>query len=250
LFNIGYSSFHFCNLKSLIFNLNTPHLFSEYFVIQKRISTGTPMTVISRRFTLNALKYSMLFLCCSGNKKTSDISSSHYITRRCAVLHTIKSNRIGRYALGITVMTTLLLCSAGTLVTGETGSNTITFTGKEDHHITLSEASQLTFNFRMQAGPNAVLGGFFGKEAILAILAQDGAVGLRYYYGLDEDGKPHIILIGVDKEGNDMVDGLLAQRSVVCPPIFAKEHVLNSPAAAKPYTVVLRNPRLLSQKPY
>jgi hypothetical protein len=88
----------------------------------------------------------------------------------------------------------------------------------------------------MQAGPGTILGGFFGKEAILAILAQEGAVGLRYYYGMDENGKPHVILIGVDKEGDDMTEGLLAQRSVVCPPICAKENVLNSPSPENQYT--------------
>jgi hypothetical protein len=103
------------------------------------------------------------------------------------------------------------------------------FTGQEDHHITLSDAATLTFNFRMQAGPDAVLGGFFGKQAVIAILSQEAAVGLRYYYGLDDQGQPHLVLVGVDKNGDDMQHGLLAQRAISCPPCCARANELNSP---------------------
>ena len=148
----------------------------------------------------------------------------------------LQTDKSTLFFLGLVIIASVLLIGHNTLLTKESGSKTSTFTGKEDHNITLAEASDLTFNFRMQAGPNAVLGGFFGKDAVLAILAQEGAVGLRYYYGLDETGKPHIILIGVDQEGNDKTEGLLAQRSVVCPPICAQENELNSPSPENQYT--------------
>ena len=138
------------------------------------------------------------------------------------------------------VVMSIILFNHSVLFTKENPANTPVFTGNEDHQITLAEASELTFNFRMQAGPGAITGGFFGKEAVLAILAQEGAVGLRYYYGVDAQGKRHIILIGVDRNGNDMTDGLLAQRSVVCPPACARDNELNSPSPQTQVSSVLK----------
>ncbi len=105
----------------------------------------------------------------------------------------------------------------------------ITFTGKEDHSISLEDASKMTRNFQLHAAPDQIVGGFFGKDAVLAIISQEGAVGLRYYYGLDDEGTPHIILIGVNVDGNDMIDGLLAERATKCPPHCFESNDLNSP---------------------
>ncbi len=105
----------------------------------------------------------------------------------------------------------------------------VKFTGKEDHSITLEEASKLTSNFRNQAEPDQIIGGYFGREAVLDILLQEGCVGLRYYYGLDDDGVPHIVLVGVDEEGNDMTSGLLAERAFACPPLCSEANELNAP---------------------
>ena len=108
----------------------------------------------------------------------------------------------------------------------------VTFTGKENHSISLEDASKMTRNFQLQAAPDQIIGGFFGKDAVLAIISQEGAVGLRYYYGLDDEGTPHIILIGVNADGNDMTDGLLAERALRCPPSCAESNDLNSPLLA------------------
>jgi hypothetical protein len=37
------------------------------------------------------------------------------------------------------------------------------------------------------------------------LLAQPGVEGFRYYHGLDAKGNYRIVLVGVDKEGNDIV---------------------------------------------
>ena len=105
----------------------------------------------------------------------------------------------------------------------------VTFTGKENHSISLEDASKMTRNFQLQAAPDQIIGGFFGKDAVLAIILQEDAVGLRYYYGLDDEGIPHIILIGVSADGNDMIDGLLAERAAACPPHCPEFNDLNSP---------------------
>lgn len=110
------------------------------------------------------------------------------------------------------------------------------YNGKEDHSITLPEAASLVHNFQNQAEPNAVIGGYFGGEAVLNILNQEGAVGLRYYYGMDNGGTPHIVLVGVDADGNDMMEGLLAERAAACPPFCGEMNEFNPPQTLAKYS--------------
>ena len=44
----------------------------------------------------------------------------------------------------------------------------------------------------------------FERAAFDKILAQDGCVGVRIYYGMDDDLQVKLILIGVDKNGQDI----------------------------------------------
>ena len=91
------------------------------------------------------------------------------------------------------------------------------FTGKEDHTITLADAMFFMQEFRATAEQTEPLGGYFGGEAVQEILAQKDAVGLRYYYGKNED-KRIVILVGTDAQGNDMWSGKLAEYALSCPP--------------------------------
>ncbi len=100
--------------------------------------------------------------------------------------------------------------------------------GNEDHSISLSDAVELTGNFQKQATPEQVIGGYFSREAVLSLLEQEGCIGIRYYYGLDNEGTPHIVLVGVNAEGNDMIDGLLRERSFKCPPFCADPNEINT----------------------
>jgi hypothetical protein len=101
------------------------------------------------------------------------------------------------------------------------------FTGRENHTITLAEASAWTKNYR-RANPNAVKGHFFGKDAIAAILAQENCVGMRIYYALDTAGVKQLVIVGVTEAENDLYNGLLAERSIQCPPNCGDGNVLNS----------------------
>lgn len=103
------------------------------------------------------------------------------------------------------------------------------FTGEEDHSITLEEASYLTANYQEQASLDQVTAEYFGKEALIAILQQKGAVGLRIYYGMDDYGTSKLVLVGVNSNGDDMTDGLLAERGNICPPLCSKQNELNTP---------------------
>ena len=102
------------------------------------------------------------------------------------------------------------------------------FTGLEDHEISVMDASALTRNYREKAGKNAIKGGFFGGAAVQQLLEQEGVVGLRYYYAQERDGRPVLVIVGVDQYGNDLVDGFLLERGIPCPPFCGWVNSLNS----------------------
>ena len=68
----------------------------------------------------------------------------------------------------------------------------------------LQQASTWTRNYR-----NQNLGGIkahcLPAETLQGILAQDGCVGVRAYYGLDEEGAPKLVLVGYDANDHDIL---------------------------------------------
>jgi hypothetical protein len=104
----------------------------------------------------------------------------------------------------------------------------MSFTGNEDQEITLTEASALTANYRAASTTNTVLGHYFGKTIINNILAQEACVGIRVYYALTTTGQKQLVLVGVDEDENDLCDGVLGDRSFLCPPICGNANALNS----------------------
>lgn len=104
----------------------------------------------------------------------------------------------------------------------------MSFTGKEDHSITLNEAGKLTRNYREKAGEKAIKAEFIGKETLQNILNQESCVGIRIYYGEANNGKPEMVLVGVDIEENDLIEGILAEKTLPCPPYCGESNPLNS----------------------
>lgn len=104
----------------------------------------------------------------------------------------------------------------------------MSFTGNEDHSISLATASDWTANFRETILSGEPIAEYFGGTAISNILAQTGCVGLRFYYSLDNEGKKHLIVVGVNADGNDLYNGILAERSVMCPQDCSAANPLNS----------------------
>src|ERR1043165_1853501 len=104
------------------------------------------------------------------------------------------------------------------------------FTGQEQHDITLQEASKLTSNYRGTVPANSRLGGFFGRDAIQALLDQDGCVGIRYYYGIDDNGGKVLVVVGVTSDENDIIKAgcVCIEAAVPCPPYCGTANVLNS----------------------
>jgi hypothetical protein len=103
----------------------------------------------------------------------------------------------------------------------------MSFTGKEDHSFPLAQAAEWTANYRKQH-PGETQGHYFGEHALKQIMNQHHCVGIRIYYALNEQGEKQLIIVGVDKHENDLFQGLLAERSVACPPFCGIKNPLNS----------------------
>jgi len=102
------------------------------------------------------------------------------------------------------------------------------FTGKENHLISLVEAGALTKAYRESVTRGIVKGGFFGRNIYDRILSQEGCVGVRNYFAAYNDGTPTLVLVGVDEKGNDIVEGLLGEDVLPCPPFCGHDNFLNS----------------------
>jgi len=99
-------------------------------------------------------------------------------------------------------------------------------TGTENHVITLDQATKLVQNYQMSPRVPSIKGGFFGRNIFDKILAQDGCVGIRFYYAQRDDGGSTIVLVGVDIAANDMTGGVLGDIVIPCPP-YCGSSVLN-----------------------
>lgn len=100
------------------------------------------------------------------------------------------------------------------------------FTGKEGGEITIEQGANMTENYR-NSHPEGLKGHFFGRDILEKILKQEGCVGIRMYYGLDEDDVQALVIVGADADENDMT-GLVADISTPCPSRCGASNDLNS----------------------
>ncbi|MHC2990728.1 hypothetical protein OB13_03725 [Pontibacter sp. HJ8] len=91
-------------------------------------------------------------------------------------------------------------------------------TGKEGGPIDRASAKRWTANYRRQAGQGKVHCHMFGKDTIRELLDQDGCMGIKIYYALNDEGKQQVLLVSTDADGNNMEDGLILDKSASCPP--------------------------------
>ncbi len=73
------------------------------------------------------------------------------------------------------------------------------FNGKEGRPITLDVAKKWTSNWR-EANKGKVKGIFYGKDNIMDLLNQSGAMGIRVYFALDDEGNNKLVLVAADAE--------------------------------------------------
>lgn len=102
----------------------------------------------------------------------------------------------------------------------------MSFNGTEGSIISLNDAAELTANYRRE-NPSTINAYFFGKEKINDLLDQTGCMGIRIYYGIDEDGKPKLILVGAESDEDDILD-LIIDAGKGCPVNCGTANDLNS----------------------
>ncbi|MCW3074978.1 MAG: hypothetical protein JWP69_2047 [Flaviaesturariibacter sp.] len=112
------------------------------------------------------------------------------------------------------------------------------------HEITLDKAIAMTTHYRRlrdgilsdpYKGKNILpLSETFDRSAVDRILAQEHCVSFRIYYGMDDENLMHAILVGVDKEGRDILpkeaageEGEIAEEAKRCPNDCPPESPLN-----------------------
>lgn len=84
-----------------------------------------------------------------------------------------------------------------------------------DHKIAIGEAREMVDRYRRAVQRS---GGAFKKSALERLLNQTDCVGMRIYYGMHPDGQPALILVGVDENGEELLDGELLEQNFPCPP--------------------------------
>jgi hypothetical protein len=104
----------------------------------------------------------------------------------------------------------------------------MSFTGNEDHSITLADAAEMTARFRDNMPWDDTIAEFFGKSALLAILNQEDCVGIRLYFGFDDQMRPSMVAVGAKANQDDLVNGYLAERALKCPIYCSSANDLNS----------------------
>ncbi len=58
----------------------------------------------------------------------------------------------------------------------------------------------------------------FNRDAIGLLLNQNGADGIKIYFGSDEKGQVKLVLVPVDKNGKDIITGLLGNNTALTIP--------------------------------
>lgn len=131
-------------------------------------------------------------------------------------------------------------------------SNDFTNLPNLQHSIPLDQAAAMTRRYRENKTlilkpeyPPEILAlcETFNKDAIVALGDIPGAVGIRIYYGMDEDLLCHAILVAVDDQGADILppaapetmaaldddddDGDILEDSLRCPTVCPPDSPLN-----------------------
>ena len=97
----------------------------------------------------------------------------------------------------------------------------------QNHVVTLDQAVKYIQNYKKNPVAPSTKGGYFGRNIFDKILAQQGVVGIRYYYAAKDDSTPTLVLVGVDSTGNDMVRGVVGEWINSCPPFCGSTNQLS-----------------------
>ena len=75
----------------------------------------------------------------------------------------------------------------------------------------------------------------FDRASLEQILALEGCVGIRMYYGMDEAMEVHLIAVGVDKDGKDILSTTYsAEKNKDDQPVLAFSSIQRCPPICPP----------------
>ena len=97
----------------------------------------------------------------------------------------------------------------------------------KDTSIRLEEAGRLTERYRQNMLPGSRKGGFFGRNIIEKILAQEDCFGIRAYFAAEENTASTLVLVGLDASYRELTKGVLGEDVLPCPPYCAAPNALN-----------------------
>lgn len=111
------------------------------------------------------------------------------------------------------------------------------FIGNEGGAVSLATAKRWTKNYRdANPGKEVIRAHFFGKEKIDKLLGQPGVVGMRVYFGIDDEKNNVVVLVATKEDENNIYasneesadeDGpFILNDSVWCPPFCPQENGL------------------------
>lgn len=99
------------------------------------------------------------------------------------------------------------------------------FNGTEGAFITLAAGADMTANYRNN--PNGgKIAHFFGKDKLQDLIDLEGSMGIRFYYGVDDDGKQQLVAVAADANQNDILS-LVLDQSKACPTWCSNKNELN-----------------------
>ncbi len=83
------------------------------------------------------------------------------------------------------------------------------FDGTEGEWISAAEAQKKQQRYLEKQEKNSqgevIRAQFFGKDFLNKLMKKNGAVGIRFFFGEDEDGQPCLILVAADKNKKNLV---------------------------------------------
>lgn len=100
------------------------------------------------------------------------------------------------------------------------------FDGKEGSMIDKTVAAPMTKAWRTKY-PNSTRSVFLGQEKLNQLLAPADAMGIRFYFALDANGKETVVAVAAQASQDDKLDKILDQ-SKQDPPYSSGPNVLNS----------------------
>jgi hypothetical protein len=93
--------------------------------------------------------------------------------------------------------------------------------------ISLADGSTMTADFR-EKFPNETKAVYYSSSVFSDLMVQEGCVGIRIYNAVDQEGNLTNVLVGIDDEGNDLVNGTIYNKGGLCPTRCSKRNSLNS----------------------